>query len=44
MTDRNSGPELARTVVMLGKTLLELGCVAGQGFLIARRRGDPPAR
>ena len=54
LTDQGDGPELARAVVMLGRTLgletiaegieqenqvaklLELGCVAGQGFLFAR--------
>ena len=54
LTEQDDGPELARAVVMLGKTLgletvaegiehedqvarlLELGCVAGQGFLFAR--------
>ena len=53
LTEKGDGPELARAVVMLGKTLgletvaegiefddqvaelLELGCVAGQGFLFA---------
>jgi diguanylate cyclase (GGDEF)-like protein/PAS domain S-box-containing protein len=54
LTETGDGPELARAVVMLGKTLgletiaegieqedqvaelLELGCVAGQGFLFAK--------
>jgi diguanylate cyclase (GGDEF)-like protein/PAS domain S-box-containing protein len=54
LTELDDGPELARAVVTLGKTLgletvaegiehedqvaklLELGCVAGQGFLFAR--------
>ncbi len=56
LTETGDGPELARAVVMLGKTLgletiaegieqedqvaelLELGCVAGQGFLFAPAR------
>ena len=54
LTETGDGPELARAVVMLGKTLgletiaegieqedqvaelLDLGCVAGQGFLFAK--------